>query len=190
MQSNPIKVAILDLLRISEKPLSEYQIITHLKKLALLENEEGNLALFKLNFLVMNALYQLQQELMNEHLYLHISTLAIQIEPINTMNKAILSTDYTGGTLRNYYLDWSNLEGISEQDVEKLLNGFWRRFLSQDKQVDALLTLGLSVDADWPTIQKAYRRLAALHHPDKGGRPQCFIEIREAYEILQLNEGK
>jgi len=32
--------------------------------------------------------------------------------------------------------------------------------------------------------QKEYRRLAALYHPDKGGDPDDFHRIRDAYETL------
>lgn len=34
-------------------------------------------------------------------------------------------------------------------------------------------------------IRKAYRELAKLHHPDRGGRVEDFIRIRAAYEILK-----
>lgn len=33
-------------------------------------------------------------------------------------------------------------------------------------------------------IKKAYRRLALVHHPDKGGTEEAFQEIAKAYEIL------
>lgn len=33
-------------------------------------------------------------------------------------------------------------------------------------------------------IKKAYRKLAVVHHPDKGGDPEMFKKISEAYQIL------
>jgi DnaJ-class molecular chaperone len=50
--------------------------------------------------------------------------------------------------------------------------------------MDHYNTLGVPRDADQDTIKKAYRRLAMTHHPDKGGDPNQFQKISEAYEIL------
>jgi curved DNA-binding protein CbpA len=33
-------------------------------------------------------------------------------------------------------------------------------------------------------IRKAYRRQALLYHPDKGGDPEKFKQVVEAYEVL------
>lgn len=45
-------------------------------------------------------------------------------------------------------------------------------------------TLGVPRDADQDTIKRAYRRLAMQHHPDRGGDPNEFQKISEAYETL------
>lgn len=50
--------------------------------------------------------------------------------------------------------------------------------------MDYYNTLGVPRDADQETIKKAYRKLAMQHHPDKGGDPNEFQKINEAYEIL------
>jgi DnaJ-class molecular chaperone len=44
--------------------------------------------------------------------------------------------------------------------------------------------LGLSKDATADDIKKAYRKLAREHHPDKGGDPEKFKKVQEAYEVL------
>lgn len=44
--------------------------------------------------------------------------------------------------------------------------------------------LGLSKNASPDEIKRAYRRLAQKYHPDKGGDPQKFKEINEAYQVL------
>lgn len=33
-------------------------------------------------------------------------------------------------------------------------------------------------------IKTAYRKLAGIHHPDRGGNPKEFIKVRQAYESL------
>jgi DnaJ-class molecular chaperone len=45
-------------------------------------------------------------------------------------------------------------------------------------------TLGLESNADEESIKKAYKKLARIHHPDKGGSEEKFKEINEAYQIL------
>lgn len=44
--------------------------------------------------------------------------------------------------------------------------------------------LGVDRKADANEIKKAYRDLSKIHHPDKGGDPERFKEINNAYEIL------
>jgi hypothetical protein len=39
-------------------------------------------------------------------------------------------------------------------------------------------------------IKKSYRKLALKHHPDKGGDPEAFKEIANAYEILMDEETR
>lgn len=50
--------------------------------------------------------------------------------------------------------------------------------------MDYYNTLGVPRDADQDAIKKAYRKLAMQHHPDKGGDPDQFQKITEAYETL------
>lgn len=49
---------------------------------------------------------------------------------------------------------------------------------------DYYATIGVTKTATEQEIKKAYRRLAMIHHPDKGGDPQKFNEISSAYEVL------
>lgn len=44
--------------------------------------------------------------------------------------------------------------------------------------------LGVSKSATPDEIKRAYRKLAAEHHPDRGGREQSFKDVSEAYQIL------
>lgn len=50
--------------------------------------------------------------------------------------------------------------------------------------MDHYNTLGVSKNATQEEIKKAYRRLAMIHHPDKGGSPVEFQKINDAYEVL------
>lgn len=45
-------------------------------------------------------------------------------------------------------------------------------------------TLGIDKSATQEDIKKAYRKLASIHHPDKGGDTATFQKIQAAYETL------
>lgn len=50
--------------------------------------------------------------------------------------------------------------------------------------------LEIEKSATAPEIKKAYRKLAIKHHPDKGGDPEKFKEISQAYEVLSDPEKR
>jgi len=49
---------------------------------------------------------------------------------------------------------------------------------------DHYKTLGVDRNASPDDIKKAYRRLASIHHPDKGGDTATFQKIQNAYDAL------
>lgn len=49
---------------------------------------------------------------------------------------------------------------------------------------DLYHVLGVEETADAATIKQSFRKLSIKHHPDKGGDPKLFNELREAYEVL------
>jgi DnaJ family protein A protein 2 len=41
---------------------------------------------------------------------------------------------------------------------------------------------GLTDQASEEDVKMAWRRLASIHHPDKGGDPATFVKLRQSYE--------
>jgi len=187
MKKNLLVVPILRLLKKSTDEISEYDLIKYLESNGVEFSQENSsdLALFKKHFLVMNALYQLQGELLTDGFYLSISSLSIKIEEILDASESTVLVDDTDIKLSQYYLDWDNYDKTSQSDVEDLLNGFWKQYFAYDQQEQALKVLELSAESNWDEIQQSYRRKVSQCHPDKGGCRTVFIEIREAYEILK-----
>ncbi|MGY8870568.1 MAG: DNA-J related domain-containing protein [Pseudomonadales bacterium] len=209
---NPITAIILATLRKYPQGFNEYTLIQAIESAGLFEALDENLdvALFQKHFLTMNALYQLQISLWEEDtLYLEVSALRIHLESasievtctdaahlnntpqsilkgvIEDSSKDLLPEQSRNEALRAYYLDWSHYNSADEASVKQLLNSFWERFLNPEQRVTALNTLEITDNAPSPvTIKQQFRLLAAKHHPDKGGNPDSFIAIREAYEIL------
>lgn len=50
--------------------------------------------------------------------------------------------------------------------------------------------LGLSPSASWDDIERAYRRKAKVHHPDRGGDEDAMRALNEAYARLRIAHHK
>lgn len=187
--SNPLIPQILELLRQHPLGMSEYEMMQRLGGHVGFDHigDKGQLPLFQKHFLIMNGLYQLQQSLWEEErLALYISPLRIALTTSDTAGNGDTHPVISDcAKLSIYYLDWRNLEETTESDITELHRRFWERFSSHDGRGDALATLGLGEDASAETINSCYRKLAAKHHPDRGGCSERFIEIRRAYELLK-----
>lgn len=194
IMSNPLKRPILEILKESDKPLKEYDLHSTLGGAAFAQFTDNcslDLILFRKHFLVMNALYELHDELLADGFYLHISALDIQLIPQSKESTSVdnrennLSTDTGFQKLSQYYRDWTHFNKTNDSDVANLLQQFWTKFLANEEKAQSLSCLALTADANWPDIQKRYKQLCQQHHPDKGGDSLYFIEIRQAYDNLK-----
>lgn len=187
MFRNPLIAPILSLLKSIDHPIKEYDLIQQLETsgIEFPVSEFSDVVLFKKHFLVMNALYHLQRELLEDELYLRIDPLCIEFVVQSSHEHNEIIDNAVDAKLGEYYLDWNHYDKTTQADVEALLNGFWKRYYAADKKLEALNVLQLNSISSIDDVKQAYRRLAALHHPDKGGDQEKFIEIREAYEILK-----
>lgn len=187
---NPLKRPILDILKNAPSGLKEYELHRILGGDAFeqfIKDCDDQVALFRKHFLVMNALYELHEELLQEGIVLQISALDIHLRKVTMpASEDSLPEQETGfNKLSHYYRDWNNFWKTGNKDVAELLQIFWKKFLARDEKEQALRILGVDRNASWPDIQKKYRRLCQQHHPDKGGDAILFIEIRHAYDNLK-----
>ena len=49
--------------------------------------------------------------------------------------------------------------------------------------------MGLSPSAPWEEIERAYRRKAKVHHPDRGGDEDAMRALNEAYNLIKKSRG-
>ncbi len=186
---NPLIAAILTLLKKNLSGISEFEILKTLREQFPAFNQlakDENLQLFRQHFLIMNALYQLQANLwQDEKLALSIHTLQIKLlpsVPVAQADTRTLTND-VDTKLAAYYLDWNEYEKTDESEVSRLINSFYQRMHLDGDIQSALNTLEItSLTPSKTEIKQQYRKLVQKHHPDAGGNPETFIEIRQAYE--------
>lgn len=185
--SNPLIPVILKILRESAHPhtlLGLVDLCTPALKQLIADDENAEIAIFQKNFFMMNALYNIQKQILDEGYYLSISPVEILLIASASAEAARVAK---GGEseLAAYYLNWQNLGSVTVEEIHLLLTDFWKKYLSVDKQADALSILEVQADAEWTDIRAAYQRLASVNHPDKGGSREEFVRVREAYEVLK-----
>ncbi|WP_299688140.1 DNA-J related domain-containing protein [uncultured Vibrio sp.] len=188
---NPLLWPIMEVLKQQPCGWKVHTLATHLNELGLIPTLDSSpdKELFKKNFLIMNALYQLQETLYPD------SWLQVQ-----AMNIELLFGRYYANThvidrhdpLREYYINWLNYEA-DEGEVKRLLNEFWTRYKKfvggSETDMDrshALSLFELPLDASAKEIRKQWRRLALRWHPDRDeGNTAKFQALCEAWHVLR-----
>lgn len=183
--ANPLIAPLLVLLQRADGSYKVHELMAALRQqgaIPVLADDE-QLQLFRVNFLIMNALYQLQAELYEEGWWLVISSLDIRLEPLADTPEASHAFAI-GENLRSYYLDWQVFWQTDRAEVEALLNRFWRAYDGEGHKAEALALFELNEGASQEAIRRRWRELALQHHPDRGGNAETFIRIRWAWQCL------
>lgn len=190
---NPLIWPLLSLLQASNQSWKVHHLAAELQAKGLMQDLDNNpeKALFKRNFLLMNALFNLQSILLPNS-YLHVKAMEIQIFRILPSNlDQQLSTD---DALRDYYLDWGNYDTCPNV-IQEMLASFWSRYEdyiganpTDMHHCRALSVFELNEDATDKDISKQWRRLALKWHPDReGGDAIKFKQVCEAWQTLRRN---
>ena len=141
-----------------------------------------SLTLFRGHFSLFHSLYHLRNRLHKEEAgCLDINSIRITLEPYTNV-QADLSAS---GPLASYYLDVTNLEKTTREDVEKLLEQFWTCYPRFENKDRALAEFGLEEPVDYRSVKSRYRELAKRHHPDHGGDSERFKELNRAMMTLE-----
>ena len=191
-RENPLIWPILTILQSASQSYKVHHLASELRAQGLLPDldTDPNKALFKRNFLLMNALYQLQALLLPEQ-WLKIQSLDIQLVTHIPANLTlILERDIA---LRCYYLDWSQFE-TSTEEIDALFTSFWTQYahvtgdsLHRLDKSQALKLFELNSDATNNDIRRQWRKLALKWHPDRpAGDASKFREVCEAWKILRI----
>jgi DnaJ-domain-containing protein 1 len=189
-----IKVLEQQILKIVEsrpQGISEFALLKKLQAGGFSEFGEElfreDLAMFRAHFLLFHILYGLRQTL-HEHKrgYLKIHVVNIRLlESQQTEADAEAAELAEVDALADYYLNIDNLTDTTLDDVQQLLGDFWGSYFASEKRDEALQVLGLKVESSQDEIEKRYRQLAMLYHPDRGGSNEQFIRLQEAKDILR-----
>jgi hypothetical protein len=157
-------------------------------------DQQSEKNLFKRNFLIMNALYQLQSELKPD--YLHVAPMHIELYSKESLSGNIKQSLSLNDALREYYLAWENYD-TSTDEINELLTNFWRRITKRPPALDTKQlkeireSWYLNSTFSYKELQKRWRELAIKAHPDKsGGSTEKFKQLKIEYEQLKLNCSK
>lgn len=143
------------------------------------------LTLFRSHFLLLHALYSLRKQWLEERVaVLDIAPLHIEKRPWVTQTSDSTQINLAD-PLMNYYLDLNQLE-TPEEEVEQLLRSFWQKMRLPEQQPEDLAILELTPPINALQVKKQYKKLAMLHHPDRGGNEQKFCQIQSAYQRLRV----
>ncbi|QHS12422.1 DNA-J related domain-containing protein [Shewanella sp. Arc9-LZ] len=188
---NPLIWPVLSLLQSSNQSWKVHHLASELQTKGLMHNLDPlpEKDLFKRNFLLMNALYELQDILMPKQ-WLQVKAMEIQIFRIIPASADI--QHIRDGALRDYYLDWNNYDS-SVNVVREMLESFWSSFqeyIGVNTQLmhkgHALKVFELDETATDRDIRKQWRKLALKWHPDREqGNAERFREVCEAWQTLR-----
>ena len=188
---NPLLWPMLEVLRKQPSGWKVHTLAANLSELGFMPvlDDSPEKDLFKRNFLIMNALYQLQETLYPEK-WLQVEAMNIMLMPAQSAIHCEIDLD---DPLREYYTQWHNYEA-NEGEVRRLLNEFWTRYRKavggtsdlNMNRMNALKLFKLPAEATQLEIRRTWRKLALKWHPDRdNGNAETFRVLCEAWNVLR-----
>jgi len=188
---NPLIWPLLSLLKNTDHSWKVHLLASELQAKNLMQDldEDQDKALFKRNFLLMNALFQLQKILLPDS-WLQVKSMDIKIFEIMPTNIELsLQKD---DALREYYLNWINYD-TCPNIIRDMLESFWSNYeeyigtnINLMHKNQALLIFQLNVGATNREVRRRWRKLALQWHPDRpNGNTAQFRKVCEAWQTLR-----
>jgi len=93
------------------------------------------------------------------------------------------------GELNQWFLDLEYQE-VAVKILERL--GYLITWIDDPLPAsnDSFAVLGLLPTAQWEVCQAAYKALALINHPDKGGNIDLMVYINTAFDKIKMAKGK
>ena len=108
------------------------------------------------------------------------------IDLFETIPKETVDKGYRGpGMIVNYFRanQWQHMQCFAFPRKET------PEMKAYDELMDAYGILGASPDDPEGLIKDIYRKKVAFYHPDKGGDPNKFKRLQNAYEVICKERG-
>ena len=190
------KIKIRKFLETQTRPVYESTLLWHVYPEY--KNKSSSLDTYQYHFAIMRLLYELQDELAEENIYLHVHFMRIKMLPYpkddfcreyleepgcfcNSSTVDALSPYCDFHAQRNsddklevlsikyFYLSDKNYDAINESNADAFLSGTWELMYHYDEYINAIRTLDLPERCDMAMVRQSYHRLAKKYHPDLNG---------------------
>lgn len=147
--------------------------------------------LYPVHFLVLHALYRLQNQLAEDGEILIVSPLLTRFEysPRNLVQGVPDVTD----TLRAFYLDLNQYR-LSADQIHTMLNNFYNghpRVAPRSDEAEVAAAAGClgydknSLPAEFAEVKHRFRRRVMQAHPDRGGTTAWIQQLNAAFGIIR-----
>ncbi len=162
------------------------------------KNKTSSIDIYQYHFAAMRLLYQLQDELRKENIYLHVHFMRIKILPYPKIGLCHEYLEEFGNfcccptsspencycpfhakrrcddlpeqlSVKYFYLSDKNYDAVNEDNADAFLSGTWELLYHYDEYMNAVRILELPEHCNMEMVQQNYRRLAKKYHPDLNG---------------------
>lgn len=191
LYNSALSDALIAVLVEQKQRLNEHQLITILQsppyEYFASDALTDPLALFRCHFALFHHLYLLQDYCIEQNigvLSIHATNIYLKEGNIDTLGLS------AHDALKAYYLDEANFDKTDKDDVDELINSFWKKMakghlFTDHQKHQSLELLELVEPFTLRELKDKYRTKQHIHHPDKGGSAQISQELLHAYQLLK-----